>query len=126
MDPLSNLAFTTSGALIECVDSEFFFFCLFFFDLSLFFPLEWWYWLGFLLNWTEKVLVHLRDGRKLIGVLRSYDQYGLFFSSSLPISHRLISREMSTCIDYISLSTLFPIFYIIYSLHYPLNSYWID
>ncbi|KAI5479868.1 U6 snRNA-associated Sm-like protein LSm1 [Pseudohyphozyma bogoriensis] len=23
----------------------------------------------------EKVLVHLRDGRKLIGVLRSYDQY---------------------------------------------------
>lgn len=25
---------------------------------------------------TEKVLVSLRDGRKLIGVLRSYDQYG--------------------------------------------------
>lgn len=43
MDPLSNLAFTTSGALIDCVD--------------------------------KKVLVHLRDGRKLIGVLRSYDQY---------------------------------------------------
>ncbi|KAM0755528.1 LSM-domain-containing protein [Meredithblackwellia eburnea MCA 4105] len=43
MDPLSNLAFTTSGALIELVD--------------------------------KKVLVNLRDGRKLIGVLRSYDQY---------------------------------------------------
>lgn len=25
---------------------------------------------------TEKVIVVLRDGRKLIGVLRSYDQYG--------------------------------------------------
>lgn len=25
---------------------------------------------------VEKVLVHLRDGRHLIGVLRSYDQYG--------------------------------------------------
>ncbi|ORY90312.1 hypothetical protein BCR35DRAFT_287565 [Leucosporidium creatinivorum] len=43
MDALSNLAFTTSGALIDLVD--------------------------------KKVLVHLRDGRKLIGVLRSYDQY---------------------------------------------------
>ncbi|KAL8283139.1 hypothetical protein RQP46_005917 [Phenoliferia psychrophenolica] len=43
MDPLSNLAFTTSGALIELVD--------------------------------KRVLVHLRDGRKLIGILRSYDQY---------------------------------------------------
>ncbi|POY75353.1 hypothetical protein BMF94_1582 [Rhodotorula taiwanensis] len=43
MDPLANLQFTTSGALIELVD--------------------------------KKVLVHLRDDRKLIGVLRSYDQY---------------------------------------------------
>ncbi|TNY17599.1 hypothetical protein DMC30DRAFT_100029 [Rhodotorula diobovata] len=43
MDPLGNLQFTTSGALIELVD--------------------------------KKVLVHLRDDRKLIGVLRSYDQY---------------------------------------------------
>ncbi|GAA6019063.1 hypothetical protein JCM10207_006305 [Rhodosporidiobolus poonsookiae] len=43
MDPLGNLNFTTSGALIELVD--------------------------------KKVLVHLRDDRKLIGVLRSYDQY---------------------------------------------------
>ncbi|GAA6044225.1 hypothetical protein JCM8097_005275 [Rhodosporidiobolus ruineniae] len=43
MDALSNLQFTTSGALIELVD--------------------------------KKVLVHLRDDRKLIGVLRSYDQY---------------------------------------------------
>lgn len=25
---------------------------------------------------SEKVLVHVRDGRKLIGILRSYDQYG--------------------------------------------------
>ncbi|GAA5870073.1 hypothetical protein JCM3774_004351 [Rhodotorula dairenensis] len=43
MDPLANLQFTTSGALIELVD--------------------------------KKVLVHLRDDRKLVGVLRSYDQY---------------------------------------------------
>lgn len=25
---------------------------------------------------AERVLVHLRDGRQLLGVLRSYDQYG--------------------------------------------------
>ncbi|KAM0791992.1 hypothetical protein ACM66B_007104 [Microbotryomycetes sp. NB124-2] len=43
MDPLANLPFTTSGALIDLVD--------------------------------KKILVSLRDGRKLIGVLRSYDQY---------------------------------------------------
>ncbi|SCV68055.1 BQ2448_176 [Microbotryum intermedium] len=43
LDPLSNLVFTTSGALIDLVD--------------------------------KKILVHLRDGRRLIGVLRSYDQY---------------------------------------------------
>ncbi|KDE03550.1 hypothetical protein MVLG_05978 [Microbotryum lychnidis-dioicae p1A1 Lamole] len=43
LDPLSNLAFTTSGALIDLVD--------------------------------KKILVHLRDGRRLNGVLRSYDQY---------------------------------------------------
>lgn len=26
--------------------------------------------------YTEKVIVVLRDGKKIIGVLRSYDQYG--------------------------------------------------
>lgn len=32
---------------------------------------------------VEKVLVHLRDGRHLIGVLRSYDQYGPSYLLSL-------------------------------------------
>ncbi|WFC94278.1 hypothetical protein MBRA1_000906 [Malassezia brasiliensis] len=40
---LANIAFTTSGALVDCVD--------------------------------KKVLVILRDGRKLIGILRAYDQF---------------------------------------------------
>ncbi|KAG0143882.1 hypothetical protein CROQUDRAFT_65699 [Cronartium quercuum f. sp. fusiforme G11] len=40
---LTNLPFTTSGALVDTVD--------------------------------KKILVSLRDGRKLIGVLRSYDQF---------------------------------------------------
>jgi len=39
----SLIPFTTSGALVDCVD--------------------------------KKILVVLRDGRKLIGVLRSYDQF---------------------------------------------------
>ncbi|PVF94555.1 Sm-like ribonucleo protein [Serendipita vermifera] len=39
----SLIPFTTSGALVDCVD--------------------------------KKVLIVLRDGRKLIGVLRSYDQF---------------------------------------------------
>lgn len=43
-DIVSNIAFTTSGALVDCVD--------------------------------KKMLVVLRDGKKLIGVLRSYDQFG--------------------------------------------------
>lgn len=33
--------------------------------------------------YTEKMLVVLRDGRKLIGVLRSYDQFGECFVWSL-------------------------------------------
>lgn len=36
-----------------------------------------------LLIHIEKVLVILRDGRKLLGVFRSYDQYGL-----LPLAPR--------------------------------------
>ncbi|KOS14765.1 hypothetical protein Malapachy_1020 [Malassezia pachydermatis] len=40
---LANIAFTTSGALVDLVD--------------------------------KKVIVVLRDGRKLIGILRSYDQF---------------------------------------------------
>lgn len=43
-DIASNIAFTTSGSLVDCVD--------------------------------KKMLVMLRDGKKLIGVLRSYDQFG--------------------------------------------------
>lgn len=27
---------------------------------------------------AEKVLVILRDGRKLLGIFRSYDQYGMY------------------------------------------------
>ncbi|WFD41956.1 hypothetical protein MPSI1_000594 [Malassezia psittaci] len=42
-DILANIAFTTSGALVDCVD--------------------------------KKVIVILRDGRKLIGLLRAYDQF---------------------------------------------------
>ncbi|SNX87311.1 related to LSM1 - Sm-like (Lsm) protein [Melanopsichium pennsylvanicum] len=42
-DIVSNIAFTTSGSLVDCVD--------------------------------KKMLVVLRDGKKLIGVLRSYDQF---------------------------------------------------
>ncbi|PWN46534.1 Sm-like ribonucleo protein [Violaceomyces palustris] len=40
---VSNIAFTTSGSLVDCVD--------------------------------KKMVVLLRDGKKLIGVLRSYDQF---------------------------------------------------
>lgn len=35
---------------------------------------------------TEKVLVILRDGRKLLGVFRSYDQYGKLNSECLTLS----------------------------------------
>lgn len=40
----ANVLFTTSGALVDCVD--------------------------------KKMLAILRDGKKLIGVMRSYDQFG--------------------------------------------------
>ncbi|GAA93573.1 hypothetical protein E5Q_00217 [Mixia osmundae IAM 14324] len=46
VEALSNVAFTTSGALVDTVD--------------------------------KKVLVVLRDGRKLMGMFRSYDQYANF------------------------------------------------
>lgn len=35
----------------------------------------------FIPNSTEKLLVLLRDGRKLLGILRSFDQFGTDFSS---------------------------------------------
>ena len=41
---------------------------------------------------TEKVLVHLRDDRKLVGVLRSYDQYG-----ELLLPHLALDRPLLTC-----------------------------
>ena len=44
MEALANSAFTTSGALMDCVD--------------------------------KKMVLVLRDNTKLIGVLRSFDQYG--------------------------------------------------
>ncbi|KAF5184541.1 Sm-like protein lsm1b [Thalictrum thalictroides] len=30
------------------------------------------------ISWAEKLLVLLRDGRKLMGILRSFDQFGLY------------------------------------------------
>lgn len=39
----------------------------------------------------ERVLVVMRDGRKLIGILRSFDQFGLLFSLNLK-SHYLNIR----------------------------------
>ena len=52
----SSHLFTTSASLLDCVDST----------LSLFREnLR-----------VEKMLVVLRDGKKIIGVLRSFDQYG--------------------------------------------------
>lgn len=29
---------------------------------------------------TEKLMISLRDGRKLIGILRSWDQFGMYIS----------------------------------------------
>ena len=52
----SSQLFTTSASLVDCVDSirskntD--------------------------VNYVEKMLVVLRDGKKIIGVLRSFDQYG--------------------------------------------------
>jgi small nuclear ribonucleoprotein (snRNP)-like protein len=34
-------------------------------------------------NAAEKLLVLLRDGRKLLGILRSFDQFGMNFLLSL-------------------------------------------
>ena len=48
--------FTTSASLLDCVDS-----------ISLTKELA---------NRVEKMVVVLRDGKKIIGVLRSFDQYG--------------------------------------------------
>lgn len=55
----SSHLFTTSASLLDCVDSI----ILPFMDTDL-----------------EKMLVVLRDGKKIIGVLRSFDQYGASFS----------------------------------------------
>jgi hypothetical protein len=52
----SSQLFTTSASLLDCVDST---------------PQ-----LRMSTNFTEKMLVVLRDGKKIIGVLRSFDQYG--------------------------------------------------
>jgi hypothetical protein len=49
--------FTTSASLLDCVDSS-----------SLFLESA---------NRVEKMVVVLRDGKKIIGVLRSFDQYGI-------------------------------------------------
>jgi len=37
---------------------------------------------------VEKLMVSLRDGRKLIGVLRSWDQFGMLAHIALTASHR--------------------------------------
>ena len=59
----SSQLFTTSASLLDCVDSI----------------LQ----LRMSTNLSEKMLVVLRDGKKIIGVLRSFDQYGKYFKSTM-------------------------------------------
>jgi small nuclear ribonucleoprotein (snRNP)-like protein len=54
----SSQLFTTSASLVDCVDSML--------------PFYW------NVNRLEKMIAVLRDGKKIIGVLRSFDQYGGF------------------------------------------------
>jgi hypothetical protein len=69
---------TTSGSLVDCVDSKYY--CASYkiaVQGVMAHPqhshcLGAWRWF----TTSEKMLVVLRDGRKLIGVLRSYDQFG--------------------------------------------------
>ncbi|KAH9825323.1 hypothetical protein DFH28DRAFT_1047584 [Melampsora americana] len=59
---LTNVPFTTSGALVDIVD--------------------------------KKILVSLRDGRSLIGVLRSYDQFAnLVLHDSIERIHVRVGKE---------------------------------
>jgi U6 snRNA-associated Sm-like protein LSm1 len=65
----SLIPFTTSGALVDCVDSAYS-------ELSPPVDTEFCETAAAPTD-IEKILVVLRDGRKLIGVLRSYDQFGM-------------------------------------------------
>jgi len=60
-----------------------------------------------LIVYLEKVLVHLRDGRKLIGVLRSYDQYGEYPNplNPAPISWPVV-HTILTLLDLFALANL--------------------
>jgi hypothetical protein len=89
MDAL--IPFTTSGSLVDCVDSE----------------SNWrlqdgqTHNHGRLTRSSEKVVVVMRDGRKFIGVLRSYDQFGESDSTAWTIADDLLkptsfSRERSS------------------------------
>lgn len=72
MEISSGPFFTTSTGLIDSIDSKFSCFHIVSFHTtrvysSIFF---------FFINKIEKLMVVLRDGRKLIGTLRSFDQFG--------------------------------------------------
>ena len=73
MDAL--VPFTTSGQLIDCVDSQFLFKIILICIVNQF---------------VEKMLVALRDGRKIIGVLRTFDQFGQNCFQFLVLSYLLI------------------------------------
>ena len=45
---------------------------------------------------TEKLLVILRDGRKLIGILRSFDQFGITSSILTPVIVSVVISEVFT------------------------------
>lgn len=49
--------------------------------------------------WTiEKLVVILRDGRKLIGILRSFDQFGMPLFTLYNLTHRFVSTDiLLTC-----------------------------
>ena len=42
---------------------------------------------------TEKLVIVLRDGRKLIGTLRSYDQYGTLRNNLLSYINSIFGEE---------------------------------
>ena len=52
--------------------------------------------MGYLTNNPEKVMVILRDGRKLQGVFRSYDQYGELLCAMYGVMLNYISSRIAT------------------------------
>ena len=49
-----------------------------------------------MMPFTEKLLVILRDGRKLIGILRSFDQFGITISILTPVIVAVVISEVFT------------------------------